>query len=142
MRPRAKLRVLEALTDGRKVIVVGDLPQPQVLAVEEAIGEEIQIRLHPYLVGEVAEVEEISVGIGTDVYHRHGGVIRHLQEAVGAIDGVAGSTDVLDLDQDHVAPFLADETRHDMINPSALPLVSYCTNRCNRAARDVCVANI
>ncbi len=127
--------------DGRKVMVVGDLPPPQVLAVGEAIGEETQIRLRPYPVGKVAEVEETLVGTETDVYHRHGGVTRRLQEAVGAIDGVAGSTDVLVLDQDHVAPFLAGET-HVMISSSALPLVSYCTNCCNRALRDVCVVKI
>jgi len=141
VRPRSKLRALEALTDGKKLIVVGDLPLPQALAVGEAIGEETRIRLRLYHVGEAAEVEEILVGTGTDVYHRHGGVTRLLQEAVGAIDEVAGSTDVLVLDQDHVAPFLADET-HVMISSSALLLISYCTNRCNRAPRDVYVANI
>ena len=110
--------------DGRKVIAVGDQHLPQVPVVEEAIGEETRIHRRLYLVGEVAEAVEMwdGTGIGTDVYHRHEGMTHHLKEVVGAIDGAAGSKDVLVRDQDHVAPFLAEETRA-MISSNGSPLL-------------------
>lgn len=125
VRPPAKLWALEALEarmDGRKVIADGDQRLPQVPVVEEAIGEETRIHLRLYLVGEVAEVAGMwgGTGTGTDVYHRHEGMTRHHKEAAGAIDGVAESKDVLVRDQDHVAPFLAEETRA-MISSNGLP---------------------
>jgi hypothetical protein len=126
--------------DGRKVIAVGDQRLPQVPVAEEAIGEETQIHLRLYLVGEVVEAVGMwggtGTGTGTDVYHRHEGMTHHHKEAVGAIAGVAESKDVLVRDQDHVAPFPAEETRA-MINSNGLPLVSYCANSCDRAPRDV-----
>ena len=118
--------------DGRKVIAVGDQHPSQVPVGEEAIGEETRIHLRLYLVGEVAEAAEMwdGTGTGTDVYLCHEGMTHHLKEAAGAIDGVAGSKDVLVRDQDHVAPFLAEKTR------AMISSISCCANRCDRVPRD------